>query len=57
MRFAVLGERSFKHEPTDVVATLEVCLSVHQLLLVKIRCYVCHLDVCHVWIQLSTVYL
>jgi len=57
MCFAALCERGFKHEPTDVVAALKVCLSVKQLFLVKVRSDMRHLDVCHLWIQLSLINL
>jgi len=55
--FAALCERCFKHEPTDVVAALKVRLSVKQLFLVKVWSDMRHLDVCHLWIELSLINL
>jgi len=57
MCFAALRKWRFKHKPTDVVAALKVRLSVKQLFLVKVRSDVCHLDVCHLWIQISLINL
>jgi len=55
--FAVLCERRLKHEPTNVVAAFKVRLSLQQLSLVKVRSDVRHLDVCHLWVELSLVNL
>ena len=57
MCFAVLREWRLEHEPTDVVASLEVRLSIHQLSLVEVRSYMRHLDVRSLWIELTWIHL
>ena len=57
MCFTVLCEWCFEHEATDVVAALKVRLPHQQLFLIKVWRYMCHLDVCKLWIELSLIYL
>lgn len=53
----ILRERSFEHEPTDVVAALKIRLPLHQFLLLKVRSDVRHLDVANLRIQLGLIHL